>query len=394
MDHVVVIGASLAGLRAAEAVRSAGFDGDLTLVGSESHLPYTRPPLSKQLLAGTMTQADTALRHQLECEWRLGVAATALDADAREVALSNGDVIGYDGLVIATGSSARRWHSELPALRGIMSLRNVDQALALQALVKERPSVVIVGAGFIGCEVAATLRGLEVPVTLIDIASQPMVPLGPEIGALMAELHREHGVDLRLGIGVESFEGSGGQLERLNLADGSSVPARIALIATGAEPNTGWLRGSGLLLDPKVICDHECFAVGVERIVCAGDITRWPHPLAGGELVSVEHWSNAVDMGRAAGRNLVVVPEERKPYADVPTFWSDQYGLKLQSAGFTEKADRFEVVEGSFNERRFVAVAEQDRRLTAVVAMNMVRRLIHFQRFVAERASLAEALSA
>jgi NADPH-dependent 2,4-dienoyl-CoA reductase/sulfur reductase-like enzyme len=203
----------------------------------------------------------------------------------------------------------------------------------------------------------------------------------PEIGAMLADLHREHGVRLRLGMGVAGLEKSGGRLRALALSAGSTVETGLALIA------------SALTVDDGVVCDERCFAVGVEDVVAAGDVARWPHPLADGALVRVEHWSNAIEMGRTAGRNLVTTGAPHAPHAAVPTFWSDQYGLKLQSAGFLDRVAALDVVEGSLAERRFVAVGDRDGRLGAVVALGMVRRMVELEHQIGARATRADALA-
>lgn len=382
MERIVVVGASLAGVRAAEAIRDTGFGGTLTLVGAEVDPPYSRPPLSKQLLAATMERDATTLRHTLDATWLLGVSATALHAVSREVELSTGETLSYDGLVIATGCTPRPWNADLPELQGLVSLRNLDDALTLRALIARRPPVVVIGAGFIGCEVAATLRGLDVAVTLVDVASRPMVAMPAEVGQLMADIHHEHGVDLRLGVGVVGFEGRRGRLEAVQLADGTRVEAHVALFATGVAPSTQWLRGSGLTTDPGVVCDVQCRAIGAEDVVGAGDVAHWPHPLAGGELIRVEHWSNAAAMGRVAGRNLVVAPQERTAHTAMPSFWTDQYGLKIQAAGFLHLAERLRVIEGTLKDRRFVALGERDGRPIGAVAMNNARRLRHYRALI------------
>ena len=209
MRCVVIVGASLAGLRAAQAARAAGFDGDLVMVGEEPHLPYTRPPLSKEVLAG---EHEVERVHfpcdTLDAQWRLGVAATSLDRARRRVVLSDGDEVPYDRLILATGSRARRWAGAGGELEGVHVLRNLDDGIALRAALEQRPRVAIVGAGFIGCEVAQTARKQGLDVTLIDIAPTPMLPLGPELGEWCAALHRDHGVDLRLGTGVAALHGA------------------------------------------------------------------------------------------------------------------------------------------------------------------------------------------
>ena len=246
MRRLVIVGASLAGLRAAQAARKAGFDGELVMVGEERHRPYTRPPLSKELLAGE----HTVDRVQLPCdelgiEWRLGVPAAILDRGRRRVILKDGDEVGYDRLILATGSRARRWPGPGAELEGVHTLRDVDDALALRAAFDSRPRVAIVGAGFIGCEVAQTARKEGLDVALIDIAATPMLPLGPELGRWCAELHRDRGVDLRLGTGVAGLIGDG-RVEAVELSGGERVTADVVVVGLGALPNTEWLAGSGL----------------------------------------------------------------------------------------------------------------------------------------------------
>ncbi|MEA2393852.1 MAG: hypothetical protein QOJ82_1743 [Solirubrobacteraceae bacterium] len=379
MRHLVVVGASLAGLRAAEAARAAGFDGELTLVGAEPHPPYNRPPLSKQLLAGTMDPAATALRHGLQATWRLGVAAVGLDASRRLVRLSDGDELAYDAIVVATGSAARPWPAPLPELRGLHALRDLDDALALRAAAAPARHVVIVGAGFIGCEVAATLRASGKDVTLVDVAAHPMLPLGPQLGEIWADKHRASGVELRLETGVAEFEGSDGELTAVRLDDGDVLEADLGLIAVGAVPCSGWLAGSGVTLEPGVVCDSTCAAVGVDAVFAAGDVARWPHPLADEALVRVEHWSNAAEMGEVAGHNAVVPAAARRVHAAVPTFWSDQYDWKIQSVGFPHLAERFDIAEGDPAEGRLFAIGERAGRPVAAVGVNAARRMIEFE---------------
>jgi len=383
LERVVVVGASLAGLRAGETLRREGFAGELTMVGAEPHPPYNRPPLSKQLLRGTFDADRCVFKQELEATWVLGRRATGLDLERREV-LVDQEALAFDGLIVATGASPRPWPTALPELEGFHTLRELDDALALRATVADGNPVVVLGAGFIGCEVAATLRELGVEVTLVDLASHPMAPLGPELGQLCAEIHREHGVRLHLGVGVEAFAGSG-RVEAVLLRDGTRVPAAAVLIAIGVTPNTGWLRGSGLTLEPGLVCDATCEAIGARDVFAAGDVARWPHPLAGGQLVRVEHWSNAAEQGSAAAANLLRPREARQPYAAVPSFWSDQYDVKIQSVGFPELGDRLTVVEGAVAERKFVAAYARAGETVGAVAFNMPRQLLAYRRALAER---------
>jgi len=394
MEQVVVVGASLAGLRAAEAVREQGHDGALVVVGEETHPPYTRPPLSKQLLAGAMEREKVDLRwREVDARWRLGVRADGLDPHRRRVVLAGGEQLPYDGLVVATGCRPRQWPraGELPP--GVFTLRHVEDALALREALRRGGRLVVVGAGFIGCEVAATARSLGVEVVLCDIARTPMASLGPELGAACAALQLDHGVELVLGRAIDGFEGVG-RLERVRMADGSHFDADVALVALGAIPNIEWLQHSGLDVSQGLGCDATCTAVGSPDIVGAGDVATWPHPLADGELVRVEHWSNAAEQGLLAGANLVRPVDERVVYDSVPSFWSDQYDVKVQSVGFPGRAERVRMLEGSIAERRFVAAGERDGRLVAAVGFNAARRMPWYRRQIAQRASLEDVVAA
>ena len=376
ISRLVIVGASLAGLRAAQAARKAGFDGELVMVGEERHLPYTRPPLSKELLAG---EQDTERVHfpcdTLEAEWRLGVPAASLDRGRRRVVLADGDEVSYDRLIVATGSRPRRWPGAGGELDGVHVLRNLEDALALRAAFAGRPRVAIVGAGFIGCEVAQTARKAGLEVTLIDVAATPMLPLGPELGEWCAELHRENGVDLRLATGVTALVGGSDHVEGVELADGERVSADVVVIGLGAVPNTEWLASSGLRADPGLACDATLTAADDPDILGAGDIVAWPHPLADGDVVRIEHWTVAAEQGQLAGRNALAPADERKPYDTPPYFWSDQYDKKIQSIGFPGRADRLEQLESTPERSRMVYAGERDGRVVGVIAINAARRL-------------------
>ena len=376
ISRLVIVGASLAGLRAAQAARKAGFDGELLMVGEEPHLPYTRPPLSKELLAG---EHDVERVHfpcdTLEAEWRLGVPAAGLDRRRSRVVLADGEEVAYDRLILATGSRPRPWPGAGSELDGVHLLRKLDDALALRAAFDGRPRVAIVGAGFIGCEVAQTARKEGLEVTLIDVAPTPMLPLGPELGEWCAELHRENGVDVRLGTGVAALVGNDGKVEAVELVGGERVAADVVVIGLGAIPNTDWLAGSGLAADPGLPCDSTLTTVADPDILGAGDIVSWPHPLAEGEAVRIEHWTVAAEQGQLAGRNALVAPNERKPYVAPPYFWSDQYDRKIQSVGLPGRADHLERLESTPDQWRVVYAGERDGRLVGVIAINAARRL-------------------
>ena len=404
---IVVVGASLAGLRAAEELRLQGFTGTVTVVGDEPHLPYDRPPLSKQVLAGewppervALTVADEGGLHGLDLDWRLGERATALDLVAREVWLAGGERVRFDGMVIATGATPRTLPGTEP-LAGVHTLRTLDDCLALRgALDAGARRVVVVGAGFIGSEVAATCRAAGCDVTILEALPVPLGrALGDEMGAIMGDLHRDHGVDLRLGVGVDGFDG-GGRVERVRLADGSTVDADLVVVGVGVSPTTAWLDGSGLALDDGVVCDATTLAA--PGVVAAGDVARWPSPRFG-ELMRIEHWDNAIAMGEHAARRLL--GEEpfsagdraggaAGAYDPVPWFWSDQYDRKIQLAGRSSGADEVRVIDGSTGERRFVALYRRGDRLAGVLAMNRPRPLVMFRNLVERGATWDEALAA
>jgi 3-phenylpropionate/trans-cinnamate dioxygenase ferredoxin reductase component len=392
---IVIVGASLAGLRAAQAIRNAGHHGRVVVVGAEEHRPYTRPPLSKELLAGEHEADRCALPGgDVDVEWRLGTVATGLDLARREVVLAPHDgPLAYDKLLIATGSRPRQWPGEPIDLDGVHMLRDLDDALALRAALDERPRLAVVGAGFIGCEVAATARKRGLDVTLIDIADHPMTALGAAVGARCAEMHRAHGVELRLGAGVDAFEGDG-RIEAVRLADGTRIEADVAVVALGAIPNTDWLAGSGLELQPGVVCDATLAALDAQDVFCAGDVAAWPHPMADGGLIRIEHWTNAAEQGAAAARNLLAAPADRKPYAAVPYFWSDQYDVKIQSVGLPARADRVTVLEATPEGDRLVLGGERDGRLVAAIGFNAARRLAFYRGRLAAMPPFEEVVAA
>ena len=391
---ITIVGASLAGLNAAEALRREGFDGPVTLIGAESHLPYDRPPLSKQVLAGEWEPERAALTDSEELaeddiEVRLGVRATALDMAARELSLDTGETAAFDGLVIATGARCRTMGG-VEGLDGVHVLRSLDDCLALRSDFEAMPPrVVVVGAGFIGAEVAATARGRGLEVTLVEALPTPLSRvLGDEMGQVCAEVHRDHGVDLRTGVGVSGISG-GDRVERVTLSDGSAVDADVVVVGIGVIPNTEWLAGSGLQVDDGVICDAACLAA--ERVTAAGDVARWPNELFG-ETMRVEHWDNAAQQGSHAARRLL--DEGTGPFTPVPWFWSDQYDRKIQLAGRVRGDDEVRVVTGSVEERRFAAIYGRAGRITGVLGFNRPRHVMRYRALIEQGASFDEALAA
>lgn len=383
----MVVGASLAGLRAVEGLRANGYEGALTLVGAEPRLPYDRPPLSKQVLAGDWEPSRVDLRDEatwpaLEASLRLGVRATGLDLDARAVTLDDGSAEPFDGLIIATGATPRPFP-------GAWTLRTLDDALVLRKAFDDGARVCVIGAGFIGAEVAATARRRGLDVSLLEALPVPLARgLGEEMGRTCAALHLDAGVDLRCGVVIDRVEPGAGVV----LADGTLVPADVVVAGIGVVPVTDWLDGSGLTIDNGVVCDETLACVGGGGAVyAAGDVARWPNPLFDGESMRVEHWTNAAEQGDAAARNLLGAGE---PYAPVPFFWSDQYDVKIQFVGRCAPDDEVRVVDGSLQDRKFTAIYGRTGRLVGCLGFSMPRRVMQYRRLIAERASWEDALRA
>lgn len=396
---MVVVGASLAGLRVAQGLRAKGFDGSLALVGDEKHLPYDRPPLSKEVLSGAFESAQTTLVSpealaKLDLDLRLGVRATDVDLAARTVGLHGGERLGFDHLVVATGASARRL-PDVADLDGMFTVRTLDDSLALKAALEAgSPSVVVVGAGFVGAEVAGAARAKGLRVTVLEALPVPLARgLGPVLGPAVARLQTSNGVDLRLGVAVADVEGKE-RVEGVVLSDGSRVAADVLVVGIGAVPNTGWLEGSGLELADGLICDETCQAIGAEGVWAAGDVARWMNPWLG-EQLRLEHWDNAAQQGMAVAGNIaaVLAGEVPSPFGPVPYVWSEQYGSLIQIVGRPGADDEVHVVAGALDEASFLAVLERDGRMSAAVGMNE-RRTMRCKRLLTDRPPIADALAA
>jgi NADPH-dependent 2,4-dienoyl-CoA reductase/sulfur reductase-like enzyme len=381
--HVVIVRASLAGLQAAESLRAEGFKGRLTLVGDEPYEPYDRPPLSKQVLLGRASPESTALPQAagLDAEWRLGTAAIGLDLAGKRVRLAGGDELGFDRLLIATGTRARPWPNPAEAaLEGVVTVRGRDDTKRLrQELMAGPRRVLVIGAGFTGSEIASVCRELGLPVTVTERASTPLAgALGETIGAIAARLQREHGVDLRCGVSVTSLEGDdAGHVRRAHLDDGTTLDVDVAVVALGAQCNTEWLRDSGLGAGPRgVACDAGCrvfdmYGIVTDDIFAAGDVARSPHPLFGFEFLALEHWSNAVEQARVAAHNMVRTESQRRPYLHVPTFWSFQFGVSIKSVGVPAFGEELVIVQGATDEPRFAAAYGHRGRTVAAVSFDL-----------------------
>jgi 3-phenylpropionate/trans-cinnamate dioxygenase ferredoxin reductase component len=385
---IAIVGASLAGLRAAQDLRAQGYEDDLVMVGAEPHVPYDRPPLSKDYLRGSIEAADLELAEQsdideLEARWHLGVAAERLDLTTGRITLATGEQIAADGVVIATGGVPRR----LPAAEGLLGvhvLRSLEDADALRAkLTGGAENVVVLGAGFIGAEVAATCRALGLNVTIVEAMLVPLsTALGPELGAVCAALHATNGVRLITGVTVADWltvDGGAGRrrVTAVELSDGRRLRADIVVVGIGMQPAAGWLADSGLCLDSGVLTDAG-YVTECPNVVAVGDAAR-PYNPRTGRHVRREHWTDAAEGPAIAVRNLLagrtVVQVDKPSY-----FWSDQYGTRIQYAGTAEPSDEVRFVEGSPDDRSFVATYHRDDVATAVLAMNSPRLFTRLRR--------------
>ena len=390
-ERIVIVGASLAGVHAAKALRREGFEHEVVVIGSETHSPYDRPPLSKQVFTESWGADRIGLAgvDDLDVTWELGCTARSLDTEQRVLHLDDDRELAFSGLVIATGARPR-------TLAGadserVHTLRTLDDARAIAATVRAGARrVVVVGAGFIGAEVAASCRTLGVDVTLVEPLDQPLQRvLGPGVGAVVAEIHRSRGVDVRLGVGVDSIVDQTCEVV-VNLGDGEQIRSDLVVVGIGVTPNTEWLQGSGLTLDNGVLCDETTLAA--PGIVAAGDVARWPNPLFG-EVMRVEHWENAIDMGGHAARRLLDRSNSPEAFAPVPWFWTDQYEHKLQVAGRVGPDDEQVVVAGSLDEKRFCVFYGRDGRLVGVVALNMPARVVRGRQAIADRQLWSDAIA-
>jgi 3-phenylpropionate/trans-cinnamate dioxygenase ferredoxin reductase subunit len=389
--RIVIVGASLAGLRAAEALRGEGFTGSLTLIGDESGEPYDRPPLSKQVLTGWVPAEGTVLprRREIDAQWLRGVPASGLDLANKQVQLADGREIRFDRVLITTGVRSRPWPNEAEAaLDGVFVVRTREDSGGLRQRLAAGPKrVLVIGAGFTGSEIASACRELDIPVTVAELAPAPLVGgLGGVIGAVAAEIQRSHGVDLRCGVRVMALEGDeGGRFRRAHLSDGTAVDADVAVVALGGIRNTDWLQASGLATGMwGVACDSGCRAFDLNGLVTddvfvAGDVARCPHPVYEYRFVSLEHWANAVEQAEVAAHNMVSAETDRWPYLSMPTFWSVQFGINIKSVGIPSFADEVVISQGSVEDRRFVATYGYNGRLTAAVSFNNAKWLDYYR---------------
>lgn len=401
MQHVVVVGASLAGLRACESLRQEGFDGTITLVGADPEIPYDRPPLSKKVLAGEWDAERIRLRkledfQSLDLDLRLGVRATGLDTAERVVTLDD-LALQYEGLIIATGASPRRLPDQ-PLLDGVVELRTLADSLGLRDRIADGTArVTVIGAGFIGLEVAATARQRGCHVTVLEGAPSPLIRgLGVELGAAAAGVHARNGVDLRCGVQIVGIDGADGRVTGVRLGDGAVVASDVVVVGIGVAPNTDWLAGSGLEVRDGVVCDTTLNA-GVSGVYAAGDCARWPNGAFAGfddEEMRVEHWTNAAEQGAAAAINLLAVSrgEPPTPFESVPFFWSDQFDSRIQFVGRAHGDDDVHLFAGS-TDGAFAALYGFDGRLRGVLGVSMPKMVMPFRALLAAKATWDEALA-
>lgn len=396
--RIVIVGASLAGLRAAEALRDKGFNGSLTIIGDEPHEPYDRPPLSKQVLKGWVPADHTKLPRlrPVDATWKLGVAAVGLDRINHVVKLANGEDIGYDRLLIATGTRARPWPKpEEGALQGVFTMRTVEDATGLSAALKARPKrVLIVGSGFVGSEIASVCRDLDLNVTVAERGKGPLMgALGGVISEIAAGMMRDAGVDLRTGVAVQGLSGdSSGHVRQANLSDGSVLDVDVVVASLGSIRNVEWLDGAGLAAGPwGVGCDAGCRAFDINGVVTdhifvAGDVARAPHVLYDYEFIAQEHWDNAVFGAEVAANNMIHLEVGRRPHLPLPSFWSGQFGVNIKSVGVCSFGDEIVFTQGSPSERRFAAAYGKRGRIVGAVTFNHGKWLPYYASLIEKSA--------
>jgi NADPH-dependent 2,4-dienoyl-CoA reductase/sulfur reductase-like enzyme len=391
--HLVVVGASLAGLRAVESARRAGFAGTITLVGAEEHLPYDRPPLSKEFLTSVElppapTLRDRAvLRDELQVSLRLGATATSLDTADRTVWLGH-DTLHYTALVIATGATPRTL-PDSAHLAGVHTLRNLDDARQIRDALDTGARTVVVGAGFIGSEIASSARQRGSTVTIVEAMPTPLArPVGEQMGTVLASMHERHGTTLRCGVGVEALEGRD-RVEAVRLADGTRIEADLVVVGIGVAPAIEWLADSGLELGNGVECD-KTLQTSAPGVYAAGDLASWPNPVFDARM-RLEHWTIAAEQGGVAARHAID-PAGATAYATVPYFWSDWYGRRIQFVGIAAGADEVRVVAGDLDGDAFLVLYRHGDRLIGALGLEQRSQIMKYRVIIEKGGTWTEAL--
>ncbi|MFE6820944.1 NAD(P)/FAD-dependent oxidoreductase [Streptomyces sp. NPDC057690] len=393
VGSVLVVGASAAGLATAEALRRKGYEGTLTVIGGEPHLPYDRPPLSKQVLAGAWTPQRTQLRSQdqlaaLDAEIVPHDPARSLDAATRTVRTESGRTIRADAVVIATGLRPRMLPGQ-QALDGVHALRSLDDALRLRSALLSTDRAVVIGDGVLGAEIAATARGMGVDVTLVGRLTAPLVSLlGPRMAARLARLHSDRGVCTEFGVPVDLLVGEQGAVTAVGLADGRVLPARTVIVAIGSAPNTDWLTGSELNVSDGVVCDAFCQAG--DGVYAVGDVARWYHQGLGRHV----RWENRTNANEQAAVVAANILGSERPYTPVPYMWTDQFDTKIQIYGLPAEDAVVQVVAGSEDEGRFVALYRREGRTIGVLGWNMPKQARLHRAAIVEHYAAQPALNA
>lgn len=394
-NQIVVAGGSLAGHSAVAELIGLVPDADIVWVTGERHGAYSKPALSKEFMQARNEIAELMLPGIEGDLGRLRIVSrscASLDSQAQAVVLDNGERVAFDQLLIATGARARM-PGILQGVRGVFPLRTLDDAVAIRESLAGKPKVVVIGGGLIGCEIAASMRTLGLEVTLIEqLDSLLERPFGGAFGSYFLDLHRDNGVGLIMGGKVDRLTVANGRVAGVELADGSRIEAQLVVVGAGSEPCTQWLEGAGIDVENGVVCDAY-LATSRRGIFAAGDVARWTNPVYGIQM-RVEHWTNASAQGRAAARNMAAAltdrPELRKPFADVPYFWSDQYGQKIQMVGWHQGHDHVDL-DRSGDAPGPLARFYRDGRLVAAAGINVPRIVMKLRRQIEEEARTLQA---
>jgi NADPH-dependent 2,4-dienoyl-CoA reductase/sulfur reductase-like enzyme len=389
---VVIVGAGLGGLRTAESLRAHGFSGKIHIVGDENLLPYNRPPLSKEALKSDLTHSDLIYRHResvKDVEWILGEPVTQLHLDRKSVSLADGAELFFDGLVIATGIRPRILPIPGPT-KGLYTLRNLREAEQLREVLKPNENVVIIGSGFIGCELAATATQLGAKVQVVSLDQEPMImPLGIELGRSMRQRHENNGVTFHMGRTVTQFNGAD-QITGVTLDNGEVLTTNIVVEAVGSVPNTEWLEGNGLDTSNGVLVDKSMHVLGTDLpVVAVGDIARHPNPLYLGESLRIEHWNMPTETGKVAGATLAAIlaggSPDPAPFTALPAFWSDQFEFQIQAYGVPGIAGSSKLVFGEFTGPCVVEYFDPEGELCGVVGIDTVKELLPYRKQLLSR---------